>query len=309
VDYILLEDDVLRQTIDASTVWREWRRVKAQYQDYAGGMSWKTEHGYEYLIKIKSKGKRERVGPRTAETEKVFDEFHKRKTALAERLRVLDAEVRKHERLNKAVRAGRVPSIVIDILNAMDAAGIGHHFVVVGTHALYAYEAAAGVRVMPGAMATQDVDLLWDARRKVRFMADMKLTGMSMLELLQGVDPTFERKELGNETAINAKGFMVEFLRRMPQDGDPHPFKLSEAEEDLWPVQAPRANVLTEAPRFEQPIMGTTGRMALMRTIAPQTFVDFKHWLSAQGSREPLKRSRDLRQARIVENLLADQRL
>lgn len=309
MDYILLDDDVLRQTIDASTVWTEWRRVKTQYQDYAGGMSWKTEHGYEYLIKIKSKGKRERVGPRTDETEKVFVEFHKRKTALAQRLRVLEAEVRKHERLNKAVRAGRVPSIVIDILNAMDAAGIGHYFVVVGTHALYAYETAAGVRIMAGAMATHDVDLLWDARRKVRFMADMKLTGISMLELLQGVDPTFERKELGNETAINAKGFMVEFLRRMPQDGDAHPFKLSEADLDLWPVQALRANVLTEAPRLEQPIIGTTGRMALMRTIAPQIFVDFKYWLSAQGSREALKRSRDLHQARIVEHLMTEQRL
>lgn len=309
MNYIPLDDDALRQTIDASTIWSEWMRVKAHHQDYAGGMSWKTERGYEYLIKIKSKGKRERVGARSPETERIHGEFHQRKAALAQRLRVLETELRKHERLNKAVRAGRVPSIVVDILNAMDHVGIGRHFVVVGTHALYAYETAAGVRIMAGAMATQDVDLLWDARRKVRFMADMKLTGMSMLDVLKGVDPTFERKELDNETAINAKGFMVEFLRRMQQDDDPHPFKFSDAEEDLWPVQARRAHVLTEAPRFEQPIIGTTGRMALMRTISPQAFVEFKRWLSVRPDRDALKRNRDLRQADIVQGLLAEHRL
>lgn len=309
MDYIDLDDNALRQTIDATAIWSEWKKVKAKHQDYVGGLSWKTEHGYDYLIKIKSKGQRERVGRRTPETEQVFQDFHQRKAALTARLQSLTEELRNHERMNKALRAGRVPSIVINILNALDNAGIGQHFVVVGTHALYAYETAAGVRVVQAAMATQDVDLLWDARQCVRFVADMKLTGMSMLELLQTVDPTFERKELDNETAINAKGFMVEFLRRMPQGDDPHPFKLSDAEEDLWPVQAKRAHVLTEAPRFEQPIIGTTGRMALMRTISPRTFVDFKRWLAVQPDRNPQKRGRDTKQAAIVQRLLDEHRL
>ena len=52
----------------------------------------------------------------------------------------------------------------------------------------------------------------------------MKQLGKPVLRILQEVGPTFQRKELHNETAINAKGFMVDFLRRIPQDGDPHPF-------------------------------------------------------------------------------------
>lgn len=95
----------------------------------------------------------------------------------------------------------------------------------------------------------------------------------------------------------------------IPLDDDAHPFKFSDAEEDFWPVQARRAHVLTEAPRFEQPIIGTTGRMALMRTIAPQAFVEFKRWLAARPDRDALKRSRDLRQADIVQGLLAEHRL
>ena len=56
---------------------------------------------------------------------------------------------------------------------------------------------------------------LWDARQRVRFLADIKHLDKSMLQLLQEVDPTFERKEMQAETAINAKGFEVEFLCRM----------------------------------------------------------------------------------------------
>jgi hypothetical protein len=43
------------------------------------------------------------------------------------------------------------------------------HFRVVGTHAVYAYEAEAGQRVIPGAIATQDIDFLWDVRKRVQF--------------------------------------------------------------------------------------------------------------------------------------------
>ena len=199
-----------------------------------------------------------------------------------------------------------MPTIVIDILNAFEAAGLAEHFTVVGTHALYAYEAAGGVRVAQGALATQDVDLLWDARKRVRFVADMKHLGKPVLKILQEVDPTFQRKELHNETAINTKGFMVDFLRRIPQDGDPHPFRLSDADEDMWPVQATRAQVLTEAPPFEHVVIGATGKMALMRTVSPKVFVSFKQWLAAQPDRDTLKRGRDQTQAQTVQALIDD---
>ena len=49
--------------------------------------------------------------------------------------------------------------------------------------------------------------------------------------------------------------------------------------------------------------------MALMSTIAPISFVEFKRWLAeAAPQREPAKRRRDRLQADIVQDLL-DQRL
>jgi hypothetical protein len=35
---------------------------------------------------------------------------------------------------------------IVSLLQTLEEAGLGQHFTVVGTHALYAYEAAAGVR-------------------------------------------------------------------------------------------------------------------------------------------------------------------
>lgn len=76
-------------------------------------------------------------------------------------------------------------------------------------------------------------------------------------------------------------------------------------EDDLWPVQARRASVLTNAPRFEHVVISATGRMTLMRTIAPETFVEFKRWMAEQAPNRPeIKRRRDRRQADIVQSLL-----
>jgi hypothetical protein len=122
---------------------------------------------------------------------------------------------------------------------------------------------------------------------------------------LKLADPTFQRKDGQNETAINAKGFEVDFLRRQPEGDDPHPFRFSTDEGDLWPVQARRASVLTNAPRFEHVVISTTGRMTLMRTIAPETFIEFKRWMAEKAPQRPEpKRRRDRRQADIVQALL-----
>jgi hypothetical protein len=283
MDYLPIPDAAARQFIDSITVFEEYQRTRKQAAQYAGGMYWKTQGAYEYLVKTQRDNSQERIGPRNAQTEAIYQEFTTRKSSLEDRLRTLRTALTDAQRLNKALKVGRTPAMVIDILQALEDAGLADHFTVVGTHSLYAYESAAGVRIVQGALATQDVDLLWDARRRVRFITEMERSEVSMLKVLQRADATFQRKEGQNETAINAKGFEV----------------------DLWPVQAVRASVLTNAPPFQHVVASATGHMAMMRTISPATFVDFKRWMAEKApAREPLKRNRDRRQADIVQGLL-----
>ena len=303
--YLPLPDLAARQVIDATTVFTEHRRVQALARDVAGGMYWKRQGPYEYLVRTQPDNRQARIGPRSPETEAALASFSTRKEAAETRLKALRQALTEAERLNKAVKAGRTPALVVTLLQTLDDAGLGEHFTVVGTHALYAYELAAGVRIVPAALATQDVDLLWDARRRVRFISDLAKLDSSLLKVLQRADKTFERKLGQNETAINAQGFEVDFLRRQTEGDDPHPFRFSDDEGDLWPVQAARASVLTNAPRFEHPVISATGRMAMMHTVAPTTFVAFKRWMAESAPHRPEpKRRRDLRQADIVQALL-----
>lgn len=304
--YRPLPENAVRQVIDSTTVFTEFRRVQAQARPYAGSMYWKREGAYEYLVKTRPRRRtQERLGARSDQTERVFADYHGRKQALESRLASLQEALTEAERMNKALKAGRTPNLVVAVLQALEDAGLSDHFTVVGTHALYAYETAAGVRIVQGALATQDVDLLWDARKRVQFMSDLQHLDASVLSVLKRADRSFERKKGQNETAINARGFEVDFLRSQPIDGDPHPFRFSDDEGDLWPVQAVRASVLTTAPRFEHPVISVNGRMAMMRTISPPAFVEFKRWMAERApQREDAKRRRDRLQADIVQELL-----
>ncbi len=311
MNYLPLSDNAARQVLDATTVFTEFQRVKAQSRAYVGSMYWKQEGDYEYLVKTKPRRRSpERLGRRSELTERMHAEYTERKQALETRLKSLGEALTEAERMNKALKAGRTPNIVIAVLQALEESGLSPHFVVVGTHALYAYETAASVRIVPGALATQDVDLLWDARKRVQFMADIERLDSSLLNVLRQADQTFERKEGHNETAINARGFEVDFLRRQPVGDDPHPFRFSSDEGDLWPVQAVRASVLTSAPRFDHVVVSVNGRMAMMRTVAPAAFVEFKRWMAANvPQREAAKRRRDQLQADIVQELLDEKLL
>lgn len=304
MDFLPISDNAARQAIDSSTIFEEWRRVEREASAYAGGMYFKREGRYEYLVKTSTDNRQQRIGPRSAATEAIFEEFVAHKNVAEARRKSLREALTEAERMNKALKVGRAPSKLIAVLQALEGAGLGEHFTVVGTHALYAYEAAASVRIVQGALATQDVDLLWDARRRVKFMTTIARIDKSVLQILQEAEPSFRRKDGQAETAIDDKGFEVDFLRREPVDDDPHPFRFSSDESDLWPVRAERAGVLTSASRFEHLVIGATGRMALMRTIDPSTFVNFKRWMSGKRDRPESKRRRDARQADIVAAML-----
>ncbi len=283
MDWTLIPDNAGRQWLDSSAVFQEFLSTQAKAKSYAGGMYWKKQAGYEYLVKTQLDNRQQRIGPRSPDTELIYREFTAKKTALETRLRALRNAVKESERLNRALKVGRAPALLIDIIRALEDSGLQDHFIVVGTHALYAFEMAAGVRIEQAAMATLDVDLLWDARKRVQFLSDIAKLDESILGVLQKADRTFVRKEGQNETAINDKGFEVDFLRRM--------------------------TVLTSAPKFECIVVASNGRMARMKTIDPKTFVEFKIWLSEKAEkRDPVKRRRDQRQANIVQKLL-DERL
>jgi hypothetical protein len=299
---------ISRQYIDAVSVFEALEEALEEAAQVRGGMYW---HGgppaspdAKYLVRTTPAGAETSLGVRTAETEAIYARFTKRKSESAERVAGLRAALVQQQRLNRALRVGRVDPLVVALLARLSSTGLSEHFRVVGTHALYAYEAAAGVRLDAQTLATRDIDLLWGTRKRIIFSTQMARVSTSMLGVLQKVDSTFRMRRSQKYTAVNKDGFEVDIIRREQAGDDPHPIKLSDEDEDFWVAQARRANVLLDSPGFSAVIVASNGSMARMNTVHPATFVAFKRWMATQTEREAMKRRRDALQADAVQELL-----
>lgn len=304
-----LNEQQKRQLIDAEMLFAALEQAEAEAIRHRGSMFWREQDGGRYLIALSAHSRQRSLGPASPETELQYERFTARKAEADARLKSLREKADECRRMNKALRVGRTPDILIEVLNAMMRYGVAEHFLVVGTHALFAYESAAGVRFPSDVMATQDADLLFDTARRVAFMEVMKDRKMSFLGILKKVDKTFERGELDNSIARNASGYEIDLIRRFPPDAEDtseHPLRLTAEEDDSWPVRASMGQKLLSVPRFEQVVIGINGGMARMRTVHPLDFARIKRELSQNRDRNPLKKAKDLAQAEMVEALVRD---
>lgn len=276
---------ISRQYIDAVAVFEALEEALEEAAQVRGGMYWHagppTSPDAKYLVRTTPAGAETSLGSRTAELDAIYTRFTQRKRESAERVSGLQAALMQQQRLNRALRVGRVDPLVVALLNRLASTKLSEHFRVVGTHALYAYEAAAGVRLDAEALATRDIDLLWDTRKRIIFSTQLARVDSSMLGVLKKVDATFRIRKGQKYTAVNKEGFEVDIIRRER-----------------------RANVLLDSPAYSAVIVASNGTMARMNTVHPATFVAFKRWLSTQAERDAMKRRRDALQADSVQELL-----
>ncbi|MBC7621334.1 MAG: hypothetical protein H7293_20530 [Candidatus Saccharibacteria bacterium] len=277
---------VARQYIDAVSTFEALEEAQDEAAQVRGGMYWHagpaSAPDTKYLVRTTPAGAETGLGTRTPETEAMYERFTQRKRESTERVSGLKAALEQHQRLNRALRVGRVDPLVVALLGRLASTQLSPHFRVVGTHALYAYESTAGVRLDSDTLATRGMDLLWDTRKRILFSTQLAKVDSSMLGVLKKVDSSFRIRKMTSKsqkyTAVNKDGFEVDIIRR--------------------------ANVLLDSPGFSAVIVATNGTMARMNTVHPATFVAFKRWMANQADREALKRRRDVLQAETVQTVL-----
>ena len=299
---------IARQYIDAVATFEALEDAQVEAVQVRGGMYWHagsaSSPDTKYLVRTTPAGNETSLGPRTPDTVAIYERFTQRKRESAERMSGLKAALEQHQRLNRALRVGRIDPLVVALLSRLANTQLSPHFRVVGTHALYAYESTAGVRLDSDTLTTRDIDLLWDTRKRILFSTQLAKVDTSMLGVLKKVDATFRIRQSQKYTAVNKDGFQVDIIRRERAGDDPHPIKLSDEDDDFWVVQARRANVLLDSPGFSAVIVASNGTMARMNTVHPATFAAFKRWMANQSDREALKRRRDVLQADAVQELM-----
>lgn len=306
-DFVIqeIDEDQRLQYINASSNFNSYQDAIAGAKAVRGGMFWKTQNGKEYLIRTSANNAQKSLGLRTPETEAIYDKFKENKARAEAYVKHYKDVMDTHKRMNRALYVGRTPQLVVNVLNTIRDRGLDEFFTVVGTHAIFAYESAAGVRINNSdALATRDVDFLFDTRKRLNFMTAMKRLDSSMLGILQSVDPSFRLHHEQKYTAINKDGFEVDFIRReVNQTSDEHPMRLTAHEDDFWVAQAKRAGILLDSEPFSTMVVSASGDMAKMKTINPVTFAKFKRWMAEFPDRDILKKPRDKRQAEIVEEI------
>lgn len=308
--YTALAENQVRQYIDAEQARKAWLTADRRALSYRGSMYWKTVKGRDYLYREYRTGSAKSLGVRTANTEKIIEEFKRGKKAAGQNLKQLDTAMITHARLNVALRVGRTPNVVVGLLEEIRKAGLQDHFMVIGTNALYAFETQAGVRFSGDVMATTDMDLLWDSRKRITLISDgdEHFNKYGLIGVLKKFDSSFELQDGEEYRAANSQGYMIDLIKRRPKSlaDDKEYFQLIPNPDDFWAAKITNMDWLLSSPKFRQVVVATNGSMAEMVTVDPRAFVFYKVWLSQKDDRDPMKRPRDLAQARAVFNLVQE---
>jgi hypothetical protein len=269
-------------------------------------MHWKKAKGRQYLFKTRDRyGYGKSLGPRSIETEKILADFRKAKKEATDRLATLKQRLNEQSRFCKAAMIQRVPRIVTGVLRVLEQRNLlGQNILVIGTNALYAYEAAAGVFLDRPLTATRDMDILWDVRPKLTLFAEDETVPLDLIDILRKADKSFEPAAPGSFRAVNRDGYMVDLIR--PESKSlvrKDPVRMG-GPGDLKAAEIRNLNWLISSPKFSQVIIGDDGYPVSMVVPDPRAFSIHKVWLSEQPDREAIKMKRDHDQSLAVALLV-----
>lgn len=301
-----MADNQRRVFIDTVQLYQAFMDTFQKSRSYTGGMHWKKSKGREYLFKTRDRyGYGKSLGLRSAKTEKILDDFRQAKKNLKERMAFFKERLKEQARFCKAAMIQRVPRVVTNILRLLDQQNLlGKNIIVVGTNALYAYEASAGIFFDSPIMATRDMDILWDIRPKLTLAADDKTEPGGLLSILRKSDRSFELSGSQPFQAVNRNGYMVDLIKAEPKRLMIKERRRMGGPGDLEAVELRNLQWLLSSPKFSQVVIGDDGYPSAMTVPDPRAFALHKFWLSAQPDREPVKKQRDRDQALAVVRLV-----
>lgn len=293
-----LEGRSLKERIELAQLWEAWIAAEdLRRHSYLGSMRWERRGGFEYLYRwIGRSGKS--LGPRAAETEAMYAAFKEGQARIRTRLRSLSAEIDTQAAILRGLRAGRLPQVSGRILRELRIHVGGTTPRVIGTNALFAFEALAGGAFETAMTATGDIDLSLDDRHPLRLLTEER-ERIGLTRLIQArVDKTFQPRGAGDCRLTNDTGYMIEFVRPKPRPlyrTMPGAQPLERGDVESAPLEG--LQWLLNAPSIEVVVVDERGYPAPMRCPDPRYWVAHKFWVAQREDRDPAKGIRDRRQA------------
>jgi hypothetical protein len=295
MNFAELSNEQRRQLIDAQQAYAAWRPASRGLSEL-GSLIWQTSKGKRYLVEQHHKI-RKSLGRETPELRKRKQEHDAKRAALKSRISALKKRLNQMAPVNRALGLGRMPKVAAGILRELDRESLlGTHIIVIGTNALFAYEAATGTVLSSEHVATTDADLLWDSSQSL-LLAATGVKREGLLGILKRVDHSFSADYGLNPT--NKDGYIVDLL--CPETDD---FQTMRVGADIEATQMPGVDWLIAAPQLEAIIVGEDGRPVRIVVPEPRTFALHKLWVASRSDRQPPKRARDRAHAFLVAELV-----
>jgi hypothetical protein len=266
-----------------------------------GGMHWKKVKGREYLYKYRDRsGHGSSLGPRSPHTEGLWAEFGRQRREIAALLSARRQQLAEAARFCRAALIHRVPEPVTRILRYLPPGDLtAAPLMVIDTHALHAFEFAAGVFIG----TPRDSPLLEGAAQGLTLAAAAEVAPDEFLRLLRQGDRSYKTLHGDGLAAVNKLGFRVRLLQP-PAAHSGHRMVVRDAPGLTVPAESGDLAALMAAPKFSQVVIGRRGDPVTMVVPDPRALALHKLWLSQRQDREPADKERDRVQAAALAELI-----
>lgn len=264
-----LSNMTAKQVIDASRAYRELIHTRRTLQKLGGRMFWKLSGNYVYLAQRSffDSRKVQHLGIKSNQTEQSLKDYEAEHARLQQRVATLQERISVYERINKAVRAGCVANSVIDAARLFDRIGISEDCVWMGSPAHHAYWQSSGLETPKVLGDGEELgEQLVFVKRKIDATSLNKLSRSKALKL------DFVRGEQSTLLIVksNARAHSSFEL------GLPEVHSLRHHSKFIHETVQEYIDLIFDASEqvglFEQVLISKTGRMGLIKTVAPKFF-------------------------------------
>jgi hypothetical protein len=291
-----------KQYINSKQIYEHYVEKKNEYfMNYNLSMYWRQSKGKEYLTKKRSlSNKVTSLGVKSSETIKIYEDFLLHKKALKHELTLLEEKLEKIRKLNKIEFLTRVPSALVEIYQKINELKLDDKMILIGTNALYAYEAHCSLFVEEEQLATEDIDVLAKESKDLSVVFREVLPQGKLTSLIKLIDKSFEQDRKIPYRFRNKKGVLLEVIsptnsKKVMKNSDFMDILNLEMEGMQW---------LENSRIFKSMVIGEDGKCAVLSTIHPLEYAVYKNWLSKQLDRNIHKKNRDYEQSKLVTELI-----
>jgi len=281
---IPFSDEQMRVVANLNQHYDVWIEAERDLAALPYGMRWAERSGAEYLYQALDRtGNAKSLGVRSAETEQVFQDYHRTKMDLTDRRNKSSIRLSETCRLYRALGLPLLPSEAAKILREADRRRmLGSKVMVVGTNAMAAYAMEAAGRI--GAPdETDDFDMAWTA-------LDPGGDAIPVWSMLKAVDSTYTVNTERTFQARNASAYEFEILVAPSRAGGMRP------SDRPLPIPLPEQEWLLEGRTVNRVVVARDASPARIVAPDPRWFALHKLWMADQEKRNPLKRPKDRKQ-------------